>query len=64
MISGILTYDTPEEREYFSLSSDICNFENRYKREKLFDKNSFFHFYFSNVHISVNNEFENLYTCS
>ena len=59
MITGISTYDIPKEREYFSLSSVRCNFENRYKSEKQYAKNSFFHFYFSNVHISVNNEFEN-----
>ena len=49
MITEISTYDTPMEREYFSLSSIRYTFEN-----------SFFHFYFSNVHISVNNEFENV----
>ena len=58
-LTGISTYDTPMEREYFSLASDRCNFENIYKSEKQYDKNSFFHFYFSNVHISVNNEFGN-----
>ena len=28
--------------------------------KKQYDENLFFHFYFSNVHTSVNNEFENL----
>ena len=60
MITGISTYDIPNEREYFSLSSFRCNFENRCKSEKQYDENLLFHFYFSNVHISVNNEFENL----
>ena len=59
MITGISTYDTPKEREYFSLSSIKCTFEKKYKSEKQYDKTSFFHFYFSNVHISVNNKFEN-----
>ena len=31
--------------------------------EKPYDKYSFFHFYFSNVHISVNNEFGNVKLC-
>ena len=60
MVTGISTYNTPKEREYFSLSSIRCNFENTYKSEKQYDKNSFFHCYFSNVHISVNNEFGNV----
>ena len=30
------------------------------KVKKQYDENLFFHLYFSNVHISVNNEFENL----
>ena len=60
MIAGISTYDTPKEREYSSLSSMICHFENKYKSAKKYDNNSFFHFYFSNVHISLNNEFGNL----
>ena len=60
MITGISTYDTPKKREYFSLFSVRCTFEIRYKSEKQCDKNSFLHFYFSNVHISVNNEFENV----
>ena len=60
MITRISTYDTPKEREYFSLSSIRCDFEIGYKSEKQYDVNSFFHYYFSNVHISVNNEFRNL----
>ena len=60
MITGISTYDTPKERECFALSSMRCTFENRYRIEIQYDKNSFFRFYFSNVHISVNNEFENV----
>ena len=63
MVTGISTYNTPKEREHFFLSSVRCNFENRYKSEKPYDKNSFFHFYFSNVHISVNNEFGNVKLC-
>ena len=59
-LTGISIYDTPKEREYLSLSSDRCNFENIFKSEKQYDKISFFHFYFSNLHISVNNEFENV----
>ena len=37
-----------------------CTFGNKYKGKTKYDKNPFFHFYFSNVHISVNNEFENV----
>ena len=60
MRTGISTYDTPKERKYFSVSSIRCNFEKRYTSEKQCDKKSFFHFYFSNVHISVNNELDNV----
>ena len=62
MITGISTYAIPNEREYFSLSSFFFYVILRitYKSKKHFDENLFFHFYFSNVHISVNNKFENL----
>ena len=33
---------------------------NRITGTALYDKNAFFHFYFSNVYISINNEYENL----
>ena len=60
MVTGISTYNTPKEWEYFSVPSKRFDFENRYTSEKQCDKNSLFHFYFSNVHISANNELENV----
>ena len=43
----------------FFLSTMRCNFEKKSKSANKYDNNSFFHFYFSNVHMSVNNEFGN-----
>ena len=51
---------TSNERDYCSLSVDIFDSENKHKSKKICKERYFFYFYFSNVHISVNNEFENL----
>ena len=43
------------DRYYFCLSTDVFNYENRYKIEKLYAKRYLFPLYFSAVNISANN---------
>ena len=48
-------YYTSNERDHFSLSTDIFNFMNRYRSRKWYMKKYSFIFYFLVVHISTNN---------
>ena len=54
MNNGIPMYYTSNERDYFCLSADIYNPENKHKSENNICKCIFFHFYCSTVHISSN----------
>ena len=47
-------HHTSNEREYFSLSIDVFNFENKYGYTKLYLKRCFFLLLFLIVHISTN----------
>ena len=48
-------YYTSNERDYFELSADIFNSENKHKSKKIYTEMYLFYFYFSIVHISSNN---------
>ena len=47
-------YYTSNERDYFSLSIDVSNFENKYGGRKWYLKRYFFYFLFLIVNISTN----------
>ena len=47
-------YYTSNERDYFSLSIDVSNFENKYGGRKWYLKRSFLLLLFLIVHISTN----------
>ena len=53
-------YYTSNERDYFSLSADIFNYENKHKCKREYTEMYFFDFYFLIVHISSNNVLDSL----
>ena len=56
-------YYTSNERDFFSLSPDIFNPENKHKCKSEYTEMYFFYFYFSVVHISSNNVLDSLKCC-
>ena len=54
---------TSNERDYWSLSVDIFDSENKHKSKKKCKERYFFDFYFSIVHISSNNVVGSLEFC-
>ena len=56
-------YYTSNERDFFSLSPDIFNSENKHKCKSEYTEMYFFYFYFSVVHISSNNVLDSLKLC-
>ena len=63
MNNGISIYYTSNERDYFSISADISNSENKYRSKKIYTEMYFFYFYFSIVHISSNDVYGSLKFC-
>ena len=53
----MITYHTSFERLYFSLSNDVNHYIIIYDPLKICLKNSFFHFYFLNMDISVTSQY-------
>ena len=56
-------YYTSNERDCFSLSADIFNYENKRECRREYTEMYFFYFYFLIVHISSNNVLDSLTCC-
>ena len=56
-------YYISNERDYFQLSAELFNSENKHKSKQIYTEMYLFYFYFLIVHISSNNVLGSLKLC-